>query len=227
MTGAELLPPEPAAGCWGQAAGLPRKYGAYVTIVDPMVIEYPRLSGEWPAYVKLWPLAVCWGDWDLSGRRHPPFREEQIRQICLERRSHREVDGHADLVAQIRRSGKTQWKSLRSEDDIERYCHNLRALFEQIRTEGYRPRGDGRSDEITVRVGRQGGLLKCGKGTHRLAIARILRVPLVPVVVDMVHWEWAQVCVERSGDPMARAVPQGLRQMAEEMARARRPTLTG
>lgn len=74
--------------------------------------------------------------------------------------------------------------------DIERYYRRLLAVLEDIRLRGYRSQaelgGDPR-DEIKVYVDRDGELLIGDGGNHRLALARLLELPSVPVLVNGVH----------------------------------------
>ena len=89
-------------------------------------------------------------------------------------------------------------------DDIQR-------LYNSIKEQGYLSQSDllqmdkkGTVDrnndaetpllnEITVDIGRDGDLLYCGYGSHRLAIAKILELDSVCVKVGARHKQWQQL----------------------------------
>ena len=121
-----------------------------------------------------------------------------MRQLFLERRPPSETDKFRELVAELHSRGRTRHPPCRSEAEILDYFRSLRSLYESLRAEGCVPPGQGSTspeDGITVRIGRDGTLIKCGEGTHRLAIARVLRLATVPVTVDLVHPGWALRCL--------------------------------
>jgi hypothetical protein len=197
---------------------LPRRYGAYICQVDPLTVRYPRKSHEWPDYVRWWSSAVCWGDWDRHENQHRPFREEQMEQLFVHGLPYRQTEQYQEMVAELRARGCTSRKGCRSVADIDAYFEGVLRLYDRIRREGYQRRSEeeARSREITVRIARDGAFLKCGAGTHRLAIARLLRLPSVPVVVDLMHGRWATRCAATRGLPIAVAVHEKLRDLAKE-----------
>lgn len=198
---------------WAQAVALPRRYGAYAADVDPRAIRYLKRANEWAGYVKWWPWMVCGGNWDLAKSEHPPFREEQMKQLFVDRIPYRETTRYREMVAEVQRYGRTRFlPRCHSVDEIDHYFEGVLALYQRMKTEGYQRRTAETADagEISVRIGRDGTLIKCGEGTHRLAIARVLAIPTVPVVVDLVHWQWAKACVKRRGPPLRLAIRQEL-----------------
>lgn len=93
------------------------------------------------------------------------------------------------------------WHECRTAEEVRRRCRDLDALYESIRTEGYRSERSRLGvdpsvgfrhclrHEITVDVGRDGELLLvCGK--HRLALAKLLGLERVPVVFLVRHRGW-------------------------------------
>jgi hypothetical protein len=201
----------------GLVGSVSRQYGAHQTVLDPREIRLKKAT-QWPEYVKWWPSLVCWGDWDLTPPGEGPFKEELIAEYLQQNVPHRETTRYRQMVADLGQHGVTLWPSraCHSLDEIDRYLLGLRQLYERIRSEGYQGRGgDPVAREITVRVGRDGSFTKCGQGTHRFAIARMLGLPAVPVVVDLVHWEWALDCRERRGGSLAEAMRAELAAIAQ------------
>jgi hypothetical protein len=205
-----------AVPAWLQAGMVLRNYGAYTATVNPRAIKYVRRSGDWPGYVKWWPLLACGGDWDL-GQEYPPFREEQMRQLFVDAVPYRETDRYRQMLAELEQHGHTRFlPRCHSVEEIDRYFEGVIALQQRIKTEGYRQRSaaSAAAGEISIRIGRDGGLIKYGEGTHRLAIARVLQIPKVPVVVDLVHWQWAVACMKKNRQSLGTAIQQELNNLS-------------
>ncbi len=220
-------------------ADMSRTYGAYRTIVNPRsIVLRSRRDTHWPRYVRHWPLAVCWGQWDLHAtgaalsRRQQlvpvshqvkPIREERIEQFLAEQVPLRETRRYREMMAQLkgqRMTGSTKWDT---PEQIEAYLEDVLDLCRRIRTDGYCARPEGApGKEITVRIGRDGSFIKWGQGTHRVAIARFLQLRSVPVVVDLMHWQWARACLASRppGTTMRQAVEDELAQIARRATAA-------
>jgi hypothetical protein len=218
-------------------ADMSRTYGTYRTIVNPRSIVLRRYT-HWPRYLAHWPLAVCWGQWDLGatgaalnerqrlipvGHQVKPFREEKIEQFLAEQVPLRETRRYREMMAQLKGQGTARSKKWDTREQIEAYLQGVLDLCGRIRTDGYcaRPKG-APGKEITVRIGRDGRFIKWGQGTHRVAIARFLQLRSVPVVVDLMHWQWARACLASRppGTTMRQAVEDELAQIARRATAA-------
>lgn len=168
--------------------------------VDPTRIERSVIetASTWPQWGR-----VVGGDWD---REWEPFDERAvargIRQRFAEGRAWRQTALFDAYVDQLERFG-TAW-GYTSLDAFERRCAEVEALYESIRTRGYRRQralrgGDRgatvatRTDEINVDVARDGTLCWRAYGQHRLAMAKVLDVETVPVLVHRRHRGWQDV----------------------------------
>ena len=176
-----------------RAADMPRRYGDYRTLLDPHSIRL-KSAARWPADLNLWPLAVCWGDWDAAEPGDGPFREDKIEELIRSGSAYQQTSRFREMVGEIAARGVTSWRKCRSVEEVHRYVAGVFELHRSIETDGYRPDPVGSGSQISVCLGRDGTFTKRGQGTHRLAIARLLRLPVVPVVVDLIHWEWAVSC---------------------------------
>ncbi len=192
---------------------LPRRYGQWRADIDPTRVVFRRRRGEWPRYVKHWPSLVCPGRWDLSDADQPPPRLEQMRELFVDRVPFRQSRTYEAMRRELEACGVTHAPKLRSRRAIDDYFHRLKRLYESMARNGFQSRrGEELSaeGEITIRIGRDGALIKCGEGTHRLALARVLGMERVPAVIDLIHYRWARRCAPTRGTPAARSVAMGL-----------------
>jgi hypothetical protein len=66
--------------------------------------------------------------------------------------------------------------------------------------------------EIGVAVNANGSLHRIGPGTHRLAIARLLKFQRIPVEVRMFHVQWVRRAIGSTGRPL-QAIFSGIREL--------------
>ncbi len=192
---------------------LKRRYGQWTARIDPAQVAYIHMSKEWPKHMKKWRFFVCPGNWDLSERRYVPFRLEQMKQLFVDQMPYRETDTYKMMLRELRSDGTTRSPQLKSENEIDHYFRGIESLFNSMRNEGYKIRDADsvrRDKEITVRIGRNGQLIKANEGTHRWAIAILLELPSVPVVVDLVHPRWVMRCRDEYGGSAVSAIRGGL-----------------
>jgi hypothetical protein len=142
------------------------------------------------------------GDWDLGAFE---FANLDVYR-ALERRirdgaSWESTELHTRLRHELDRDGRTSWY-IASRRDLDAHFARLDALVASIARHGVLPSRDtaarGRragahpacDSDIEVNVGRDGDWL-FQDGRHRLAIARLLSLPRVPVQVVVRHSQWA------------------------------------
>ena len=96
-------------------------------------------------------------------------------------------------------NGYALWEC-RNKSDLDERCRYLDSSFHDMKTNGYRTqqeivREGGMpflgEDEITIRIGHDGALL-FEDGNHRLVIAKILDIDIVPVKITARHSDWWQ-----------------------------------
>lgn len=162
---------------------------------DKFEDEYVNVFGRWHFF---WD-----GDWDqqvLSIDQHYTKYSTSYRSMLqqFEKDLHySECDEY--LVKSERLKKGENAKRGNSIRELEGYFKKLGKLFEQIKENGYKTqkelKGRRPDDEIGVFVGRDGSLIKPVDkfhGTHRFAIARILKLDTVPVCIRAVHSEWGE-----------------------------------
>jgi 2-polyprenyl-3-methyl-5-hydroxy-6-metoxy-1,4-benzoquinol methylase len=163
--------------------------------INPMAID--RIGVGWGDYSKLHGIGkVVRGNWDLntmlfkdldlySGLRSRFVDGVDWKETCLYRTN----------VALIEMK-RSPW-GIHTETELAECLQKIDELYEDIRRNGYRTQkqiaGGGRSlsimNEVTIRIGRNGELL-FEDGRHRLAIAKILGLPKIPILVTWRHHDW-------------------------------------
>ena len=140
---------------------------------------------------------VADGDWDLGGiafEELPTF--QAIKSHIEDGEDWLQTDFYRLMVEDIE-AGRTPW-DCRTVADVKRRFQYIDDLVSSIRRFGLLlPSEVGAaqdptarySDEIEINIGRTGELL-FQDGRHRLAIAKVLGLPRVPVRVRVRHLEW-------------------------------------
>ena len=194
---------------------LKREYGRWSAEIRPDAVIYPYSSKEWPNYIKRWPLFACPGDWDLVEHRNEPFRLQQFKELFVDQLPYQESASYARMLSELEQFGVTHAPKLRSKKEIDEYYAGVYELFKSMQKNGYcrRPildHSSKREKEITVRIGRNGELMKAGEGTHRLALARLLGLESVFVIIDIVHPQWIVTSQKKYGGSVSYAIQQAL-----------------
>ncbi|MFX0203531.1 MAG: methyltransferase domain-containing protein [Candidatus Hodarchaeota archaeon] len=145
------------------------------------------------------------GDWDLSSHKFTDLDVyKAIEQRILHGKEWEETIFYKTELAQIE-AGETTWSCHNREDWDER-CRSLDLLIQSIRENGYvfaheLKSGEGTlgpflrnemTEEITVNIGRDGQYL-FQDGRHRLSIAKLLGLKVIPVKVLVRHKKWQEL----------------------------------
>jgi hypothetical protein len=72
-------------------------------------------------------------------------------------------------------------------------CMYLNYLYRSMRAFGYVQ--DPNSDLVGICIGRNGEII-LNNGRHRVAVAKLLSIPSIPVTIDVRHEEWIRFCEE-------------------------------
>ena len=185
------------ASRWETAADLDRTFW-----VSPDKIEYTWDSASMEDRNKyLHRGQIIGGDWDRRRVRFVDFGigVYQAFQSRFMNGTPWEDTEFYRLALKVISAGSPAWGCHNQAEFGER-CRRLDALFEDMKTNGYRSQQDiARSennpmkgeDEVTVRVGRDGALL-FEDGQHRLAMAKLLHIERIPVKITARHSEWCE-----------------------------------
>jgi len=192
---------------WASALTTPRRYRPGLFPVPTESIVHKRADAVWPDTIKMWPSLIAWGRWDQVPTMARSWETPHIHAV-LEGQDYRSLPVYETLREEQARTGTTYLKNLKSPDQIDAYFQQIPKLAESIRRDGIRPGREFGSKEIQVRIARDGTLLKCGEGTHRLAIARAVGIEQVPVEVELCHASWARQVMQRYSAPFPTALAQ-------------------
>ena len=156
-----------------------------------------RLAGEIPPKCPILERGrIIGGDWDLQAKA---FEDMDIWQAFkhrfVEKGKWVETPFYARIVRTI--SGGMPLWHCKSKEEFDHRLHKIDNLFMDIKKNGYkcqkeihdRPRAFDDEDEINVHIGRDGDYI-FANARHRLSIAKILRLPKIPVKVARRHTKW-------------------------------------
>ncbi|MEM4781689.1 MAG: hypothetical protein QXG03_09045, partial [Halalkalicoccus sp.] len=181
-----------------------------VTRVDPARITHTTMR-EYPPWADKERLfgTVLDGDWDRpdpDAELPYEFTDRPIYRIFRARfeegKEWAEIEGIRRRLRSIE-EGKTTWRRCSTREQLFDRCAYCDALYESVRERGCLSQRDlgprdrepgflpAMAEEILVDVGRDGELLHVG-GMHRLAIAKLLDLPAIPVAVLVRHREWME-----------------------------------
>jgi hypothetical protein len=145
---------------------------------------------------------IIGGDWDRLDKKFDDLDVcVAFKQVCQEGKGWAETVFYQRVLGELN-AGHVLW-SCKDQRDLEQRCKSLESLFHSIQCEGYKSQRElflaGRiqdpleaEEEVTVSIGRHGDLLFCD-GAHRLAIAKLLGVPRIPVKVAVRHPKWIKL----------------------------------
>lgn len=176
--------------------------------VDPALITRVTGRGPNPGRFKWRDIGkVQGGNWDKSENQFEILPVVQaLRQRFDEGKDWDDIEFIRNVIAESQR-GHVIWRGCASDADVRAACAQVDELYEAIQNQGYLSKqellnqnasspnkyveGDGfeRYDEVLVDIGRDGEFLFVD-GRHRLAIAKILDVDVIPVRISARHTEW-------------------------------------
>ena len=161
---------------------------------------------------------VLEGDWDLNKKELFPGLLNHPHFSCVyelaEGRAYWETQHFAKMMKALQKSGRTE-RGIANEEGVHDYFLKLVQIFSDVRDHGYKSQRElGKSgSEIRVSIDRTGALLKYYEGHHRLAIAKVLGIELIPVCVQFVHRQWFDRCCERFRENIVATLREGLRSL--------------
>lgn len=139
------------------------------------------------------------GDWDAL--KHPFVNDRRyhtVRDVVSSGLAWQDTAEYSEALKTL--EGGLPVRHCWTREELDRRYDALDRLVEAIRSEGYLTQAElrrrrtpeaqlGRQDEISVAIGRHGDVLY-RDGAHRLAIAKLVGTPLLPVEVEVRHAEW-------------------------------------
>lgn len=152
---------------------------------------------------KYTPGVVVGGDWDLNTVDFSRKHFEAFQQRFVEGHPWKETFLYQDALS---RKPGDYYHGCRTESEIEDRLRRYEAIYDAMARDGYlsqrellaRSRAAGsyhlratppELNEVIVHIGRDGGYI-FDDGRHRVSIAKILRIRMIPVLVIVRHREW-------------------------------------
>ena len=131
---------------------------------------------------------VIGGDWDKLESR---FDKYDFYQATMQRFMHGIAWEETEFYHRVLRGEEYgNW------EQVKRRCRLWDNTYNSMKKNGYIAKKC--QDHIAVNIGRHGDLLH-NNGAHRLAIAKILKLPLIPVEITVRHKKWEAFRQEIAG----------------------------
>lgn len=162
--------------------------------IDPFLIEDALPQLEYRKYARVWKTKVIKsGDWDTT--YHDLVNQQMFRM--MEKRYRLNMDWH-EITEYVQifndiKNGKRNIKcsSLKELEDKKALFDNMAKTMKSSGFLTQKQLGSKKLwDEIRVAITRKGKYLFID-GRHRLAIARALRIKKVPVIISIIHKDFA------------------------------------
>lgn len=191
-------------------------YDAYMAKVNPKLVEYV-VKTDYLQYNNSKPWCfVMEGDWDKHNvllEHETPDNDRSItvrtiREIFVENLNYKKCTQYLSMKETIER-GNTAYYWCSKIEDLDKYFGMLYEIFNDISTNNYKTQKEllnnkpdnvnikEKGDEIRVLIDRKGNLLLGSGGTHRLLMAKLLKVDEIPVLIEGVHIEWINECYKK------------------------------
>lgn len=160
------------------------------------------------------------GEWDIKNK-YPRDMHQTIKELFIDGMPYQQCTQYLMMKENMEKGyyGGSYWCKTLAE--IDQYFFRLIDAYEDIKQNGYKLQvqlGQPVKDEIRGYVDRFGDLMIGGGGNHRLAIAEILDIPLVPFLVRQVHYQWVKSLVELHQCDVRTAVRIGLAALGKNEA---------
>ena len=141
---------------------------------------------------------VIGGNWDISNYKFAEMNSyKAFEDRILKNAAWSDTEYYKQMLIDIDR-GKSRW-NCSNRDELNTRCEYLDSLIKSIQENGYKLSDEVqiennksylyKMEEVTVNIGRNGEIL-FENGRHRLAIAKILKIPEIPVKIVVRHKEW-------------------------------------
>lgn len=116
---------------------------------------------------------------------------ETMRMMFIEKKPYKHTPQYNDIIKQldVSSSQKSVW-GCRTKKDVDRLFENMISAFNNMKNNGYKTQaelGKHRRDEIQIYITEDGLLLKGIGGNHRILMAEILGIEMVPFVIHGAH----------------------------------------
>lgn len=140
------------------------------------------------------------GNWDLMTKE---FTERPVYR-SLKLRYQDKVTWEATPLYQQAKTrignGKRADNGCETLAELQAYCRDIDALYEDMKRNGYRShvdqawtrsvRNTAVPDEMRIAIDRNGDPIYCASGRHRMAVAKLLGIDTVPGIIQIEHADW-------------------------------------
>jgi len=131
-------------------------------------------------------VSLIGGDWDFAATDIPVNQNfEACYQRFVEGQPWQAISKYQQLLDHIKQGGTVD--GCKTESEFEQRYRRIDRMYETIRNERTLRTRD--VESLRVCIARDGDVIHCGGGGHRLAISKVLKLHQIPVIVSVIHPE--------------------------------------
>ncbi len=162
-----------------------------VSYVNPNKVNYIAEQKGTSFYIQS-------GDWDLKERKLSIH--QTVKEIFVDKVPYQETYQYKNMQKFVKAKdyGRCYW--CRTQEEVDNYFKILISAYHSIKKNGYKTQEElkkenkkghyNRINEIRVSIDRKGNYILENSGSHRLAIAKLLKFKRIPIIVVRIHYLW-------------------------------------
>lgn len=179
---------------WQKNKGL-RFYEKKIVMIDPKKVKYYDTERFFSSFY-----FIQAGNWDLKkASLSDKLQYKIVQELFVEGKDIKELTCFNDLLLKAKSANSSMSMEDASELVLKKY-QKLQNIYQKIKKNGYKTQKELNKscinrfntwyDEIRVSIDRNGEYILSGSGNHRLMIAKLLKLDLVPAILVRIHHDY-------------------------------------
>jgi len=179
---------------WQKNKGL-RFYEKKIAMIDPKKVKYYDTDRFFSSFY-----FIQAGDWDLKkANLSDKLQYKIVHELFVEEKEIEALSCFGDLLLKASKANKDLSTQEATELVVKKY-QQLQSTYDRIKKNGYRTQKELNKsginrfntwyDEIRISIDRNGEYILSGSGNHRLMIAKLLQLDLVPAILVRIHRDY-------------------------------------
>ncbi len=179
---------------WQKNKGL-RFYEKKIAMIDPKKVKYYDTDRFFASFY-----FIQAGNWDLKkASLSDKLQYKIVQELFVEGVDIKDIPCFDDLLLKAKGGNSSMSTEDATELVLKKY-QKLQNIYEKIKKSGYQTQKELNKsgvnrfntwyDEIRISIDRDGEYILSGSGNHRLMIAKLLQLDLVPAILVRIHYDY-------------------------------------